>query len=81
VERRQKKRADLYTHRVVELTNRAQLCRESVVLEERWHSLYNPLVEAAVVWTRISSWRSPFNRGVWQIAREVIEERSRSAAT
>ena len=83
VERSQKNRADYYIHGVVKLMNRAQHCGEPIALEELRHSLYDLLTEAvgALDQDQLSEESFQSFRGVWQIARDVIGERSRSIAT
>jgi uncharacterized protein len=83
VERSQKDRADHYIHDVVELMNRAQRCEETIALEELRQRLYAILTEAVVALDNDQLSEESFQsfRGVWQIVRDVIGERSRSLAT
>lgn len=83
VERSQKDRADHYIHDVVELMNRAQRCEETIALEELRQRLYAILTEAVVALDNDQLSEESFQsfRGVWQIVRDVIGERSRYLVT
>ncbi len=80
IERSQKNRADDYIHGVVELLNRAQLCGKPAALEDLRHRLYGLLTEAVSALDQDQLSEDSFQsfRGVWQIARDVIQERFRS---
>ena len=83
VERSQKNRADHYIHRAVQLMNQAHHCGDTLGLEELRHGLFEILTEAvgALDQDHLSEESFQSFMGVWEIARDMIRERSRSLAT
>ncbi|MGY6216710.1 TAXI family TRAP transporter solute-binding subunit [Methylolobus aquaticus] len=75
---KRKNRADEYIHRVIELMRHAQICDEPGALEAARLALFDLLHEAvgALDTDQLSPQAFQSFRGVWQIARDVVAERT-----